>query len=86
MKRVESGPIQFDDDWPGVFIRGDSAFHYARSLRKFFGRLPQDDNDFQLRLERNTVQVMIRALERSNVHGPEYVEADVQKISRVEAV
>lgn len=23
--RVETGPVQFGDDWPGVFIRGDNA-------------------------------------------------------------
>lgn len=24
--RVETGPVQFGDDWPGLFIRGDNAF------------------------------------------------------------
>ena len=24
-ERVETGPVQFGDDWPGVFIRGDEA-------------------------------------------------------------
>lgn len=23
--RVESGPIQFGEDWPGIFMRGDHA-------------------------------------------------------------
>lgn len=32
-QRVETGPLQFGDDWPGVFIRGDHAFHFAMSLR-----------------------------------------------------
>ena len=27
--RVETGAVQFGDDWPGVFIRGDSAAYYA---------------------------------------------------------
>lgn len=31
-RRVESGPLQFDDDWPGVFIRGDDALGYAMLL------------------------------------------------------
>jgi hypothetical protein len=31
--RVETGPVQFGDDWPGVFIRGDSAAYYAASIR-----------------------------------------------------
>lgn len=30
--RVETGPIQFGDDCPGVFIRGDNAGHYAKLL------------------------------------------------------
>lgn len=30
--RVESGPVQFGDDWPGVFIRGDNAMYYAMEL------------------------------------------------------
>lgn len=32
LNRVETGAIQFGDDWPGVFIRGDNAFGYAMSL------------------------------------------------------
>lgn len=30
--RVETGAVQFGDDWPGVFIRGDNAFAYAMAL------------------------------------------------------
>lgn len=33
-KRVETGVIQFGDDWPGVFIRGDNAFYYAMNIRQ----------------------------------------------------
>jgi hypothetical protein len=31
-KRVETGPTQIGDDWPGVFIRGDNAAYYAMNL------------------------------------------------------
>lgn len=31
-KRPETGPMQFGDDWPGVFIRGDNALFLARQL------------------------------------------------------
>ena len=27
--RIETGVVQFGDDWPGVFLRGDTACHYA---------------------------------------------------------
>jgi len=30
--RVETGPVQFGDDWPGVFIRGDNAANCAMLL------------------------------------------------------
>jgi hypothetical protein len=33
-ERVETGPVQFGDDWPGVFIRGDNAFYIAMCLRR----------------------------------------------------
>lgn len=32
-QRVETGPVQFGNDWPGVFIRGDNAMYYAMMLR-----------------------------------------------------
>ena len=30
--RVETGLVQFNDDWPGIFMRGDEAHHYAAAL------------------------------------------------------
>ncbi len=30
--RVETGPLQFGNDWPGVFIRGDNAAYYALNI------------------------------------------------------
>ncbi len=32
MARLETGPVQCGDDWPGVFIRGDRALHFAAAL------------------------------------------------------
>lgn len=29
MTRMESGPISFGDDWPGMFVRGDEAAELA---------------------------------------------------------
>lgn len=31
--RVETGALQFNDDWPGIFVRGDNAAFYAMQLR-----------------------------------------------------
>jgi hypothetical protein len=30
--RVETGPVQFGDDWPGIFIRGDNAMWLRYAL------------------------------------------------------
>ena len=30
--RVETGPVQFIDDWPGLFIRGDNAMFYSMCI------------------------------------------------------
>jgi hypothetical protein len=30
--RVESGAIQFGNDWPGMFLRGDNAFAIAMTI------------------------------------------------------
>lgn len=32
MQRIETGIVQFGDDWPGVFIRGDNAAYYSMVL------------------------------------------------------
>jgi hypothetical protein len=40
-KRVESGPVQFGNDWPGTFIRGDDAAHYAMSLDRIINGGPE---------------------------------------------
>lgn len=33
--RVETGPVQFGEDWPGVFIRGDDAAYLVMVLNQF---------------------------------------------------
>ena len=37
--RAETGVVQFDGDWPGVFLRGDDAMGYAMQLRATVQRL-----------------------------------------------
>lgn len=42
--RVETGPVQFTGDWPGVFIRGDNALWLAFQIRQYLERLPKPEN------------------------------------------
>lgn len=39
--RIETGPVQFNDDWPGIFIRGDNSGYYALHLKEAIERLEQ---------------------------------------------
>lgn len=43
--RVESGAIQFGDDWPGLFIRGDNSMALGlalKALRPHLEKIKQD--------------------------------------------
>jgi hypothetical protein len=44
-ERIESGPLQFGDDWPGVFIRGDKALFSARALEAAMLFVPEGRRD-----------------------------------------
>jgi hypothetical protein len=44
--RVETGAIQFNDDWPGLFVRGDDAFSLWVALRVAHKYVP-DAGGFQ---------------------------------------
>lgn len=37
-ERVETGPIQFGDDWPGTFFRGDHSAHFAMLIEESYKR------------------------------------------------
>lgn len=41
-KRPETGVMQFGDDWPGYFIRGDVAIWYGRNLKSLLKNLPRE--------------------------------------------
>lgn len=38
-ERVETGPIQFGDDWPGVFFRGDNALYFGYMLNSLLNNI-----------------------------------------------
>ncbi|MGI0016434.1 MAG: hypothetical protein ACREBU_23685, partial [Nitrososphaera sp.] len=42
--RIETGAIQFNDDWPGLFIRGDDAFALILELKQLLKTLEEQDN------------------------------------------
>jgi hypothetical protein len=42
--RVETGTVQFGDDWPGLFIRGDVCFTFAAALEEVLEAMPRRPN------------------------------------------
>ncbi len=64
--RAETGPMEFDQDWPGIFIRGDNAFAYAMYLRAVLeadGSQPGIDY-----IARANVEALIELLESCNIN------------------
>ena len=41
--RLETGPVQMPDDWPGVFIRGDNAVFFAGAIERIVEALEIED-------------------------------------------
>jgi hypothetical protein len=52
-KRVETGPTQFNKDWPGLFIRGDAALGYAGAIEHILNQKlsPHTEETARLYLE-----------------------------------
>ena len=48
LERVPTGAVQFNDDWPGLFIRGDEAFALMLELKEALKTL-EEQNDRQCR-------------------------------------
>lgn len=43
--RVETGAVQFGDDWPGLFLRGDESFALAMNINtivEWYRSLPEE--------------------------------------------
>ena len=38
--RVETGPLQFGNDWPGLFVRGDDCLAFAKCLEEVAATIP----------------------------------------------
>jgi hypothetical protein len=73
-ERVETGKMQFENDWPGVFIRGDEALGYAAAIRRFLAatevpRHLSDDETAEWRNCRPELLELAALLESCRVKG-----------------
>ena len=41
-ERVESGAVQFGNDWPGIFLRGDNTFGFLLAMKSFLDKTPEE--------------------------------------------
>jgi hypothetical protein len=64
--QVPTGAIQFRDDWPGLFLRGDSAIPLAGTIRSLQQRLVSHPD--------SVVDVLLRQLGQT----ADIIERDVQ--------
>ncbi len=91
--RPETGPMQFGDDWPGTFIRGDTSYLFARNLNAVLmwldGYEPGGDESHALIAEVKMHALGLRALmtelDRCNVRHANHDPAKVQKLKPFEA-
>jgi hypothetical protein len=63
-ERVETGVVQSGDDWPGYFLRGDTAMYVANVLAAI--PLPQGD-EVGDKIARHFMQNFIEALKDVDV-------------------
>lgn len=62
-KRLETGRLVINDDWPGVFIRGDNAIGYAILLKTL---LDKDDSDAILKAQLKSLCNLLFSAEERN--------------------
>ena len=65
MERVETGTLKFEDDWTGVFIRGDDAFSWSRALELVL-KSTVDTRDPELAIYSMQLQGLLELLRASN--------------------
>ena len=66
--RVETGVLEINDDWPGVFIRGDNAMHYAMSIKQVLSKLEAESNtDIHTALAVSALKSLLELLASSRI-------------------
>lgn len=64
--RPESGPMQFGDDWPGVFLRGDDCAGYFQALKKLMTAFPKEEQDPDIFITMALLEGLAKTLQASH--------------------
>ena len=67
--RVETGAVQFGDDWPGLYIRGDNAIHFMLCVRRL-GCLLADHPNAEVAFTLHQLVCYADLVERDVIVGP----------------
>ena len=67
--RIETGALAINDDWPGVFIRGDNAMHYAVCLKRLLSKIESqsDSTDLIDIVSLSAVHSLVKLLDSSRI-------------------
>jgi hypothetical protein len=63
--RAETGSMQFEGDWTGIFIRGDNCAGYAMHLSFLIKELENHKEEFDF-VDIGTIKGLLRLLTSSN--------------------
>jgi hypothetical protein len=68
-QRVETGPVQFgDDDWPGMFVRGDDAFLLSVVIEDLVSR--SEERGLVDQINNSTLRGWAKTLRSSHMREP----------------
>ena len=64
--RISTGAVQFQDDWPGLFVRGDTAIMLSLDLSRILQVIRQKglDNDTRVLCAIPRIEALIEIIER----------------------
>jgi hypothetical protein len=69
-QRVETGTLQINEDWPGVFIRGDNALFYAMQLSRVLDQMKSSDELIDI-VEISSLKSLVDTLRSCAIVGAE---------------
>lgn len=61
--RIETGNLKFENDWTGLFIRGDEAFALSMDLESILNKL--DDDNLNI-YEKSSLKYIINLMKNTN--------------------
>jgi len=74
--RVESGVVQFGNDWCGIFFRGDDAFAFAMALEAYMQDPTNEFNIFNKSVINSLIKVLMSCDERAVKDDKTILETD----------